>query len=114
MNTFLGEDKEIAHCSGTRSKTHVIVDSVRRRCVISFTPRPLYALGKVPCTHWVGGCVRPTTGLNDVERRKLLPPPGLELRPLSRPTRQSLFSEAHDPLRTVVVNIIHNQGPQLC
>jgi hypothetical protein len=36
--------------------------------------------------------VRPRTGLDDVEKRKFLPPPGLELRPLSRPARsQSLY-----------------------
>jgi hypothetical protein len=36
--------------------------------------------------------VGPKTGLDDVERRKILPLPGLELRPLGRPIRsQSLY-----------------------
>jgi hypothetical protein len=34
----------------------------------------------------------PITGLDDVEQRRILPLPGLKLRPLSRPTRsQSLL-----------------------
>jgi hypothetical protein len=36
--------------------------------------------------------VDPSDGLDAVERRKFLTPPGLELRPLGRPTRsQSLY-----------------------
>jgi hypothetical protein len=36
--------------------------------------------------------VDPRAGLDDVEKRKFLPPPGLELQPLGRPTRsQSLY-----------------------
>jgi hypothetical protein len=43
-------------------------------------------------THWTGGWVGPTTGLDDVEWRKILPLPGLELPPLGRPTgSQSLY-----------------------
>jgi hypothetical protein len=44
-----------------------------------------------PGTHW-GGWVGPRAGLDDVEKRKLLTLPGLELRSLSRPARsQSLY-----------------------
>jgi hypothetical protein len=47
---------------------------------------------RAPGTHCIGGWVGPRTGLDDVERRKILPPPGLELRPLGRPARsQSLY-----------------------
>jgi hypothetical protein len=43
-------------------------------------------------THWTGGWVDPTVHLGDVERRKILRLPGLELRPLDRPARsQSLY-----------------------
>jgi hypothetical protein len=35
-------------------------------------------------THWIGGWVGPRAGLDDVERRKFLTLPGLELRLLSR------------------------------
>jgi hypothetical protein len=42
-------------------------------------------------THWIGW-VGPRTGLDDMEKRKFLTLPGLELRPLSRPARsQSLY-----------------------
>jgi hypothetical protein len=43
-------------------------------------------------THWVGGWVDPRAGLDDVEKRKFLILPGLELRPLDRSARsQSLY-----------------------
>jgi hypothetical protein len=46
---------------------------------------------RAPGTHSIGGWVGPTTGLDDVEKRKFLLPLGLELRPLGRPVRsQSL------------------------
>jgi hypothetical protein len=32
-------------------------------------------------THWIAGWVEPRTGLDDVEKRKFLTVPGLELRP---------------------------------
>jgi hypothetical protein len=64
----------------------------RWRYVVSFTPRPLYPREITPGTHWTEGWVGPRTGLNDVEGRKILPPPGLEFRPLGRPAGiQSLY-----------------------
>jgi hypothetical protein len=43
-------------------------------------------------THWIGGWVGRRAGLDDVEKRKFLTIPGLELRPLGRPARsQSLY-----------------------
>jgi hypothetical protein len=45
-----------------------------------------------PGTHCTGGWVEPRAGLDDVEKRKFLNLPGLELRPLIRPARsQSLY-----------------------
>jgi hypothetical protein len=45
---------------------------------------------RAPGTHCIGG--DPRAGLDDVEKRKILTPPGLELRPFSRPARsQSLY-----------------------
>jgi hypothetical protein len=38
-----------------------------------------------PSTHWIGGWVDPRAGLEDVEKRKFLTLPGLELKPLGRP-----------------------------
>jgi hypothetical protein len=52
-----------------------------------FTPR-----GKSPLTHGIGGWVGSKTSLDDVKRRKILPLPGLEFRPLGRPAhKQSLY-----------------------
>jgi hypothetical protein len=36
-------------------------------------------------THWIGGWVHPSAGLDDLEKLKFLTPRGLELRPLGRP-----------------------------
>jgi hypothetical protein len=45
-----------------------------------------------PGTHWIGGWVHPGASLDNVQKRKLLPPPILDLRPLSRLARsQSLY-----------------------
>jgi hypothetical protein len=47
---------------------------------------------RAPGTHWIGGRVDPRAGLDDVEKLKFLPPPGLELRRLGRPaSSQSLY-----------------------
>jgi hypothetical protein len=35
--------------------------------------------GRASGTHWIGGWVGPSTGLDDVEMRKFLTLPGLEL-----------------------------------
>jgi hypothetical protein len=50
--------------------------------------RRLSASGTIWIRDWVG----PRAGLDDVEKRKFLTLPGLELRPLGRPTHsQSLY-----------------------
>jgi hypothetical protein len=55
-------------------------------CSSRFTPGE-----RTPCTHRIGGLVGPRTGLNDVEYRKFLTLPELELRLLGHPARsQSL------------------------
>jgi hypothetical protein len=52
-----------------------------------FTPRE-----KTAGTHWMRGWVDPRAGLHDVEKRKFLTLPGLELRRLGYPARsQSLY-----------------------
>jgi hypothetical protein len=52
-----------------------------------FTPS-----GRAPGTHWIGGWVDPRVGLDEVEKRKFLNLPGLELPSLGRPTHsQSLY-----------------------
>jgi hypothetical protein len=58
----------------------------------SFTHRPLYPRERALGTHWLGGWMGPKAGLDDVEKRKFLTLPRLELRPLVRPVRnQSLY-----------------------
>jgi hypothetical protein len=47
-----------------------------------FTPRET-----APGTQWIGGWVAPRASLDDVEKKKFLTLPGLELRPLGRPAR---------------------------
>jgi hypothetical protein len=42
---------------------------------------------RAPGTHWIEGWVGPRASLDDVEKRKFLALPGLELRPLGRPAR---------------------------
>jgi hypothetical protein len=39
-------------------------------------------------THWIGGWMNPKASLDDVEKRKLLTLPGLELRTLGFPARR--------------------------
>jgi hypothetical protein len=47
---------------------------------------------RAPGANWIGDWVGPRTGLDDVEKRKILPLPGLELRSLTHPARsQSLY-----------------------
>jgi hypothetical protein len=52
-----------------------------------FTPEE-----RSPVAHWIGGWVGPSIGMDNVERRKFLTLPGLELRSLGRSARsQSLY-----------------------
>jgi hypothetical protein len=54
------------------------------RCAVNFTPRTLYPPGKrSPGTHWIGGWVDLRAGLDDLEKRKFLTLPGLELQPVA-------------------------------
>jgi hypothetical protein len=44
-------------------------------------------MGRAPDTHWIGVLVDARAGLEDVEKRKFLTLPELELQPLGRPAR---------------------------
>jgi hypothetical protein len=48
-------------------------------------------------THWIGGWVDPRADLDDVEKRKFLILPGLELRPLGRPVHSQSLYRLHQP-----------------
>jgi hypothetical protein len=50
-------------------------------------PRPCRFSPRERGTHWIGGWVGHRAGLDDVEKRKFLTLPGLEVRPLGRPAR---------------------------
>jgi hypothetical protein len=52
---------------------------------------------RAPGTHWIGGCVNPETFRDDVEERKFLTLPGLELRFLRRPTHSQLLYRLRYP-----------------
>jgi hypothetical protein len=47
----------------------------------NFMPRPLTPGERAPGTQWTGGWVDLKAGLDDLEKRKFLTLPGLELRP---------------------------------
>jgi hypothetical protein len=53
-------------------------------------PAAFYPRERAPGTHCIGSWVDPRAGLDDVEKWKFLPLPGLEPRPLSHPAR-SIF-----------------------
>jgi hypothetical protein len=54
-------------------------------------PRRFTPGENAPGTHWIGGWMDPRAGLDDVEKRKFLILPGLELRPLGHPAHSQLL-----------------------
>jgi hypothetical protein len=65
------------------------------KCVVSFTPRPLYPQKKSPRYPMYRRLGGPRAGLDDAERRNILPLPGLELRPLSWSASTQSLSRLH-------------------
>jgi hypothetical protein len=53
-------------------------------CISASRPDHLIPVERAPGTHWIGGRVGPRTGLNVVEKRNVLPLPGIQPR-LSSP-----------------------------
>jgi hypothetical protein len=83
MKTYGGEDVHI-HIFLTLA---LAGGECSASCPGRFTPEE-----RTPGIHWIGGWVGPRTGLDDVENRKFLILPGLELRPLCCPSRsQSVY-----------------------
>jgi hypothetical protein len=71
------------------------------------TPATLPPGESAPGTHWIGGWVGPRSGMDDVEKRKFLKLPGLELRHLGRPARsQSLYRLSYPGSRLPYNNVI--------
>jgi hypothetical protein len=48
-------------------------------------PLPLQARERAPGAHWIGGWVGPRASLDNVEKRKFLTLPRLELQPFGHP-----------------------------
>jgi hypothetical protein len=72
-------------------------------------PAALPLGGKKPGTHRIGVWVGPRAGLDDMEKLKFSPPPGLEFRPLGRPARsQSLHRLRYPGTQEVYVVTIIN------
>jgi hypothetical protein len=65
---------------------------------------------RAPGTHWIGGWVGLRAGLDDVEERKFLTLPGLELRSLGHPARsQSLYRLRYPGSCSWYKSIVHVQ-----
>jgi hypothetical protein len=58
---------------------------------------------RVPGTHGIGGWVDPRAGMNDVERRKILPPSGLELRSLGPAPLTSRYTDCAIPAPSQII-----------
>jgi hypothetical protein len=62
---------------------------------------------RAPVTHWIRGSVDPRAGLDDVEKRKSLTLPGLELRPFDFPARsQSLYRLRYPDSRLLPIHFV--------
>jgi hypothetical protein len=55
-----------------------------------FAPRE-----RAPGAHWIVGWAGPRAALDDLETRKILPLPGLELQPFGRPARSQSYRLRH-------------------
>jgi hypothetical protein len=70
---------------GVKVLIHVFLTSALVRGKWSASRLCCFTLGeRAPCTHWIGGWVDPTDGLNDMDKYKFLTVPGLAVWPLSR------------------------------
>jgi hypothetical protein len=67
------------------------------RKVVSVTPRPPSTVEEAPDGRCIGGWVGPIGGLDDTDRRQVLPLPGLELVPLGRRTCSQPLYRLHSP-----------------
>jgi hypothetical protein len=91
---------------------HFLDLSTSWRWVVSFTPQSLCPEERAPGTHWIGGWVDLRVGLDDVEKRKFLTLPGLELRLLGRPARSYSLYRLRYPaygLLKLVRSLVHRR-----
>jgi hypothetical protein len=67
-------------CGGVDVQIHVFLTSALGGCEWPASyPGRFTREERASSTHWIGGCVGPRTGLDDVEKRKILTLPELEL-----------------------------------
>jgi hypothetical protein len=86
------------------------------RWVVNFTLRPLYPRGGYPLDRKLGG---PRAGLDDVEKRKCLTPPGLELRLLCRPAIPLRYYGSLNHVYLLIctcltITVVYKQNIYLC
>jgi hypothetical protein len=96
------------HMGEWKYSSTILKLDIRWRWVVSFTPQPLYPGETAPGTLWIGGWVGPRTGLDDVERRKILPLPGLELRPLGLPGHSHIIYKLKHTLLIKLTAFVSN------
>jgi hypothetical protein len=71
---------------GVNVQTHVFLTSALIGSERSASRPGHFTHGeRAPGSHWIGSWENPRAGLDDMEKRKFLTPPGLELRPLGLP-----------------------------
>jgi hypothetical protein len=61
-----------------------------------------------PGTDWIGGWADPRAGPNDMEKRKFLALPGLELRSLGRPVHNQSLYRLRYPGSSVIHKLLNN------
>jgi hypothetical protein len=70
-----------------------------------------------PGTNWIGGWVDPRAGLDNLEKRKFLILPGLELRTLSHPARSQSLNVVQISLELqpqILIHITKQAQPSYC
>jgi hypothetical protein len=81
MRTYRGVDEQIYILL-----TLVLVGDWSASRTGCFTPRE-----SAPGTHWIAGWVGPTTGPDDVQKKKTFDPTGARTPPLGHPTHSRSF-----------------------
>jgi hypothetical protein len=85
-------------CGGVDVQIHIFFTSTLAGGEWSASRPGRLTLGeRAPGTHWIGGWVGPGAGLDNVEKRKFLILPGLELRTLGGPARSKLVYRLRYP-----------------
>jgi hypothetical protein len=70
-------------------------------------PAALAAGEEPPGTQWIRGWVDRRVGLDNVERRKILPLPGLEFRPVGRSALSQCYIDCAVPVQ---ISVLSGQG----